>query len=108
MGELAAALVSLALLCALVGGVAAFAGRSRARRARRAALSARSAVWEVADEGTLDATRIFLRKVTVDGVELERSQVALIPDGAADWHGRVLEARAAAAERAALLNAKTG
>lgn len=104
MGELAAALGALVLLCSLVGGVAAFAGRSRARRTRRALLSARAAVWEVVEQGALNRTRVFVRKVTADGDEVDRIPVAEIPDGASDWEAQLLEARAQAANRAAALN----
>lgn len=108
MGELVAGLVVILVLAGIAGLVALAVDRGRRSRAREAVSSVRQAVWEVAEQGGRahagGVTRVFVRKVTAAGEEVDRVPVAEVPNSAEDWQSRVLEARAVAAERAALLN----
>jgi len=107
VADLVAGLVVIAVLAAGSGLVALRVSRRSRRRAERSAAQERTAAWEVGQEGALDCTLVFLRKVTAGGESVDRIPVAQVRDGAPDWGARMLEARAEAANRADLLNAKT-
>lgn len=106
MEDAAAALLLIALLSCGAGGVALWAQHRERRRSRDAAASARAAVWEPAEQGSSDGVLVFVRRVGADGTEVDRFEVAQVPNDAVDWEARILDARATAARRAGLLNEK--
>jgi hypothetical protein len=100
--------VPLVAIVFVATGVGLAAAVLQARQRRRAAAEVRArqaARWVVGDEGAPGKTLVFIRKVTADGQELERRPIAEVGDEAPDWDAQLLEARAKAANRAALLNA---
>ena len=108
-----AVLVLVAGVAVIVWFVAGYTERATRRRAREAATERRGAVWEVAEQGGRGSaaaggsggvTRVFVRRVTADGAELDRIAVADVPSNATDWEDRMLEARSKAAQRAQILN----
>jgi len=106
VGELIAAVALLLLVVAAVGGAALWADRRDRERRREAVAVKRSAAWEVGEAGGYGHMKVFVRKVTADGDEVDRIEVAQVRNGHPDWESQITEARAAAANRAALLNAK--
>jgi hypothetical protein len=106
VGELIAAGAFFVLAVAVIGGAALWADRDERKRRREAVAAKRAAVWEVAEAGAYDRTKVFVRKVTADGDELDRIAVAEVRNGHPDWDALIAEARATAASRAGLLNAK--
>jgi chorismate mutase len=106
VGELVAGAVVIAVIAACAGLVALV--RERRERADQAGevKARRAAVWEVGEQGGIDRTRVFVRRVTAGGEEVDRIPVAEIRDGATDWEAQLLEARAQASNRAAALNSK--
>lgn len=100
-----AALAVIALIAAGAGVVALVAQRGSRRRAAESASAARAAVWQVGEQGTPEGVEVFLCRVTGAGVEVDRIAVATVRAGQGDWESALLEARASAANRAALLNA---
>jgi hypothetical protein len=98
----------------VVGAVSLLLERSKRRQTRMAATERRGATWEVGEESGRGAvadggfkgavTRVFVRRVTPDGAEVDRIAVADVPSAAEDWDVRMLEARSKAAQRAAILN----
>lgn len=106
MGELIAAVALLITVVAGVGAAALWLDRRERERRRETVAVKRSAVWEVGEAGSFDATKVFVRKVTADGDEVDRIAVAQVRNGHPDWDAQIAEARATAASRAAMLNAK--
>lgn len=106
MGELIGALALLALTGAVVAVVALWRERSERKQHYAANASVRAATWEVGEAGAFGHTKVFVRKVTADGDEVDRIAVAEVPDKHPDWDARIADARAAASSRAALLNTK--
>jgi hypothetical protein len=111
MDVVIALLVLIAGLVALVWFVTGYAERAKRRQAKLAATEQRAATWEVAEQGARSVfpgggtvTKVFVRKVTADGAELDRVAVADVPSNATDWEGQMLEARSKAAQRAQILN----
>jgi hypothetical protein len=106
VGELIVGVALLLLVVAGFGGAALWADRDDRRRRREALAAKRAAQWEVAEAGAYGHTKVFVRKVTADGEELDRIEVAQVRNGLADWDALIAEARATAASRAGLLNTK--
>lgn len=104
MGDAISALLAIVVLACTAGGVALAVQRGRDRRARAAARARRAARWVAGEQGRLDRTEVFVHKVAADGEEVDRVKVAEIPDGAPDWDALMMDARAKAANRAAVLN----
>lgn len=105
----------LALLLGIVGVVwlvSRLAERSAKRQVQQAATERRGAAWEVGEEGARGAvaagkggvTKVFVRRVTPNGAEVDRIAVAEVPSGAPDWDEQMLGARSKAAQRADILN----
>lgn len=108
-----AALVLVGGLVAVVWFVASSTDRAQRRRVRQVATERRAAVWEVGEQGARGTiatggsggvTRVFVRRMTEDGTELDRIAVAEVPSNAADWEDQMLGARSRAAQRAQILN----
>jgi lipopolysaccharide export LptBFGC system permease protein LptF len=107
--------VVIAILALLIG-VAAItflvswaAGRRSRAEARARAQTSRATPWTVAELTRVrtagrEVTQVVVRRQTEDGRELDRIVVATVSDNAADWEEQMIEARTAAATRAALLN----
>lgn len=109
-----AALALVVGVVVIVGVVSLLLERSRRRQTRMSAAERRGAVWEVGEESARGATadnrtqgavtRVFVRRVTPDGAEVDRIQVAEVSSTADDWDARMLDARSRAAQRAEILN----
>lgn len=106
MGELIAAVTLLLVVVAGIGAAALWADRRDREQRREAVAAKRAAAWEVGEAGAFDCTKVFVRKVTAEGEEVDRIAVAQVRNGHPDWDAQIAEARATASSRAALLNAK--
>ena len=106
MGELIAAMALLLLVVAGIGAAALWADRRDRAQRREAVAVKRAAAWEVGEAGSYGHTKVFVRKVTAEGDEVDRIEVTQVRNGHPDWDAQMAEARATAASRAALLNAK--
>jgi hypothetical protein len=107
------ALVLIVGVVIVVAIVATRADRAARKRSQVTTAERRAAVWEVAEQGvrgpmatggTGGVTRVFVRRMTAEGTEIDRIAVEDVPSNAADWEDLMLAARGNAARRAQILN----